>query len=172
MNHSETGDNGRFRRRDVVKLVGASAVGTVAASGTASAHTITEAVFCGCSQVCACGDGKISVIVAHETSDGFSCETIPIDEDPNSDFSFCYEESDGKVIAIEDGDGTVVCNPHDPCAEDAINACIENDCFEKCHRYGQRGGPCGQAFLRNCGDGGDGGPGRSGGNSGGRRHRD
>lgn len=160
MKQSEHGTDGRFRRRDVVKLVGASAVGTVAASGTASAHVITEAVFCGCSQVCACGHGKVDVIVAHEEDEGFSCERVVI-SDTVRDFSFCYEENDGKVIAIEDGDGTVVCNPHDPCAGDALD-----ECGITCNRDGQRGGPCGDAFLRSCGEEDDG-----QGNGGGRRRR-
>lgn len=167
MKQSDQGTDGRFRRRDVVKLVGASAVGTVAASGTASAHEITEAVFCGCSQVCACGDGKVSVVVAHEEDDGFRCEVVPIDEDGSTPFSFCYEESDGKVIAIEDGDGTVVCNPHDPCAGDALEECVDD-----CDREGQRGGPCGQAFLRTCGEGDGDGSGGGGGGRRGRRRRD
>lgn len=146
-NRDERDSSIALNRRKVMKAAGATAAGLSVASGRATAHNITEAVFCGCSQVCACGDGEIDVIVARETADGFDCERVTIDDDANTEFQFCYEESDGKVIAIEDGDGTVVCNPHDPCAGDALEECVSN-----CNRSGQSGGPCGNAFLRTCGE--------------------
>lgn len=140
-------DGTNINRRRVLKAAGATAVGGALFTGTASAHEITEAVFCGCSQVCACGDGKIEVIVAEETNDGFACDRVTIDDDATTEFAFCHEEDDRKVIAIEDGDGTVVCNPNEPCAGDALDECVPN-----CNRFGESGGPCGEAFLRTCGE--------------------
>lgn len=129
----------------------AAAVGVSGFSGTSLAGCtgghIQEAVFCGCSQVCVCGDkdADVEVLVAHETEDGFSCDWAYSDSG-----NFCYEPGDGKVIAVKGGDGNqVVCNPNEPCAGDALD-----DCGITCSEYGQSGGPCGDAFLRGC-DGGD-----------------
>lgn len=146
-------DGVSVNRRRVLEIAGATTLASAAFVGTASAHEITEAVFCGCSQVCACGDGKVGVWLAEETSDGFECEFLPIDEDRDSDFSFCHEEEGEdarKVIAIEDGDRTTVCNPNDACAGQALE-----DCGISCDRDGVQGGPCGEAFLRTCGEGND-----------------
>lgn len=143
--NDQTNNTDTLNRRTILKMTGSAVVASGAMAGGASAHEINEAVFCGCSQVCACGFGKVDVIVAQETDDGLSCEWITIDDDATTDFSFCEEPGDGKVIAIKDGDGTVVCNPHEPCAGDALD-----DCGINCTRDGESGGPCGEAFLRTC----------------------
>ena len=144
---NQRGNGSPLNRRQVLKAAGATTVGGAVFAGTASGHEITEAVFCGCSQACACGDGKVRVWVAEETSEGYSCDYVWIDRDSETPFSFCYEVDEGKVIAVEDGDGTVVCNPNDSCAGDALAGCGIS-----CDRYGQSGGPCGEAFLRTCGE--------------------
>lgn len=68
MNPSEFGDENGLRRRDVVKLVGATAVGGAALSGTAAAHEAGCVYFCGCGRMVAyrqrpqrddeCADGE------------------------------------------------------------------------------------------------------------------
>lgn len=150
-NNERSKKNSINRRELLRKGAGgsAAAIGVTAFSGTSlagcSGGHIQEAVFCGCSQVCVCGSGRLEVLVAHETEDGFSCNWVMGFSD-----TFCYEPGDGKVLAVKGGDGKqVVCNPNEPCAGDALAECAGNlNCVE-----GQSGGPCGNAFLRTCGDG-------------------
>lgn len=124
-------------RRQVLKTTGVAAVGATGLAGIAAGHEESEVtegpVFCGCSQVCACGDGEAEVIVASEDSDGeFTCTRV------TQDFDFCYEVDDDKIIAVE-VDGTVFCNPNTACAGNAIE-----DCDIDCDETGEQGGPCGQ----------------------------
>lgn len=124
-------------------MTGATAVGGVAASGAASAHDVTEGpVFCGCSQVCACGNGQATVIIAEETNGGFTCRTV------TRSFNFCHEVNEGKIIAIR-VDGTTYCNPNQACAGDALA-----DCGITCDQVGEQGGPCGQPPCEHPGRGG------------------
>lgn len=155
-NRGSTVATDRFNRRDVLRTVGAGAAagaGLVAASGSASAHSFDEVVFCGCSQVCVCGTGTVHVVVAHETDTGFDCRLVER-QSVDEPFSLCHEVSEGKVVAIITGlnesNEEVVCNPHEPCAGDALA-----DCGISCGRDGQSGGPCGEAFLRTCGEADD-----------------
>lgn len=148
-------------RRSVLRTVGAGAVagtGLVAATGTASAHKIYEAVFCGCSQVCACGHGKVEVLVYEESNGSYDCNWVaPIDNTDQGDeesFSFCYEldesEDNKKIIAVRNDDDeypNTLCNPNDACAGQALE-----ECDVSCQNDGQQGGPCGDAFLRTCGE--------------------
>lgn len=53
MNRGEFDSEGGLRRRDVVKLVGATAVGGAALSATASAHAAGCVYFCGCGRMVA-----------------------------------------------------------------------------------------------------------------------
>lgn len=173
-------ENG-MNRRNVLRTVGAVTIaggGLTFATSPVAAHEWGEVVFCGCSQVCACGTGEATVIVAHETDDGFTCEGTEVvsccDTDTQNceesdlptcrgnDFEFCYEVEDGKIVAVENGDGQIIRNPNDPwnCAGDALVACGLED-----EPPGQSGGPCGDAFLRTCGQdssGDDPGRGREG----------
>lgn len=123
-----------INRRRVLKATGAAVVGGTVASGVASAHEVTEGpVFCGCSQVCACGVGEADVVIATEDSGGsFSCRRV------TRSFDFCHEVDEGKIIAVEVED-TVYCNPNENCAGDALA-----DCGIDCDETGEQGGPCGQ----------------------------
>lgn len=157
-------------RRSILQTVGTATIigtGVTFLTGTATAHQFDEVVFCGCSQVCACGHGGASVIIAHETDEGFrweetevvSCCKVKEREDdckgsdlPNcgsNDFEFCFEVDEGKIIAVTNDSDQAICNPNDPwnCAGEALEA--KN--FE-CTGTGQSGGPCGEAFLRSCGE--------------------
>ena len=102
-NESDRADTGTFDlgRRRALKLVGGSAIGLVAATGTASAHQFQ---FYGCSQVCSDSDGNRAVVA---TDGGYECR--PMDKhDPEqasdrqnqawSWTSACYEVGDGEAI--------------------------------------------------------------------------
>lgn len=132
-NKTSTGRSFEIPRRRVLQLAGWTAVsgGSLAFAGTASATETDEARFCGCSQVCASGDGRAFVLVAEETDDGFDFSIV------EQDFPFCFEVSTGKIVALavphhEDNhdhsepDGyRFQCNPH-RCAEKALAAFDEN----------------------------------------------
>lgn len=153
---------GTINRRKVLQSVGTGAAigaGLVGATGSASAHRVDKVVFCGCSQVCVCGSGHFYAHVAIENNNGYTCEKKRI---PGyGQFAECYSSSEGKVIAVEDGDGEVWCNPNQSCAggpdagdspgnsPNAIYECLgEGGCDDN---FGESGGPCGQAFLnREC----------------------
>lgn len=124
----------KLNRRRVLKATGAAGFSGAALSGVASAHRVTEGpVFCGCSQVCACGVGQATVIVATENNDGsFSCRSVV------QNFNFCYSVNEGKIIAVR-VDGTTYCNPNEACAGDALA-----DCGITCDLVGEQGGPCGK----------------------------
>lgn len=142
---SRSDGGGNVNRRRVLEATGAAAIGGAMLSGMASAHPdeedeLTEGpVFCGCSQVCACGTGRAEVIVAQENGDGlFECNSVPVE------FDFCHEVSEGKIIAVEvtnDGETTIYCNPNENCAGDAIRHCVGID---NCDAFGEQGGPCGK----------------------------
>lgn len=126
---------GTINRRRLLKVTGATAIGATAVSGVASAHEVTDGpVFCGCSQVCACGVGSADVIVATENGDGFSCTRV------RQSFDFCYEVSEGKIIALDVVDGPTYCNPNENCAGKALADCDEITCTAT----GEKGGPCGK----------------------------
>lgn len=159
-------------RRSVLKGVGATTVGAtglIGLSGTATAHQIYEATFCGCSQVCACGHGEVYVWVATESDDGFDCDKVePIDNSTQGDYdkySFCYEVDDDekKIIAIEDSHdkddenddwaGKVYENPN-TCASKALEDCdgLKESKEKSDVAEGDSGGPCGEKFRRTCGE--------------------
>lgn len=132
-------------RRGVLKAAGTTAaVGAlgIGAVGSASAHDVTEIVFCGCSQVCACGTGWADVLVAVEDGDGFEFTWIR-----NVDFNFCVSIDDpgvpdGKIIAVQ-ANGTRWINPNQ-CAQKALAA--EQEQLPSTHPRpeGDSGGPCGK----------------------------
>lgn len=121
-------------RRRVLKATGATAVGLTAFSGVAAAEERTDGpVFCGCSQVCMCGEGDADVVVASEQSDGtYSYERV------TRTCNFCHEVEDAKIIAVEHDD-TTYCNPNENCAGDALA-----ECDVTCDEDGEAGGPCGK----------------------------
>lgn len=125
-----TTDN-EMDRRTVLKATGATVLGGVAVTGTASACQPDEGyegpdqvVFCGCSQVCWCIDlddcGSVTVVTRSGNVGPFTDETD------------CYE-GDG-IQAIE-CNGTRYWNPNTDCAKTDPPSDAQ---------YGERGGPCGK----------------------------
>lgn len=126
-----------FSRRTMLKVAGASTAGAGLFSGMASANSLNEIHFCGCSQVCVDSNGFGFVIFAWETEDdgweymarSFSQLTgknISI----NERVKFCYtvdefiEDYDvggkeHKIIAVRQ-DGCNICNPGQ-CASKALS---------------------------------------------------
>lgn len=137
-------------RRSVLKATGTAALGITAVSGVGAASDGSDGpVFCGCSQVCLCGQGDAEVLIAYEQSDGsYRYERV------TRQCNFCHEVSEGKIIAVE-YDGTTYCNPNDNCAGKALA-----ECSTTCDEDGRAGGPCGQPPCEH--------PGRGNGRSGGR----
>lgn len=164
---SDDGSGTDLDRRSVLKGIGGATIGAsglVGLTGTASAHRIIDAVFCGCSQVCACGNGELLVWVAEESENGFNCERKQI-EFGDDDFDRCYEVDEKKIIAIQDGHyddkwvSDIRINPNN-CASRALDDC---DDIDKTETEGASGGPCGDAFLRTCRDDNDDHPGQGNG---------
>lgn len=126
----------RVNRRKVLKTTGATAFAGTGLVGSASAHEVDgPVVFCGCGQVCACGNGQATVIIA-EPGGGTHTE-----KRFTASFNFCATPGDapspgGKIVAI-DVDGTTICNPNN-CAERPLD-----DLGLRCDEFGVSGGPCG-----------------------------
>ena len=132
-------------RRSVLKGLGAGAILGVGATGQASATTETEGppVFCGCSQVCACGTGDADVLFAAEEAG----RTYAFTWYRDVDFDFCVSTDDagvpdGKIVALQVA-GTRWVNPNQ-CAEKALAAMHEQMHFTHPTPEGEAGGPCGQ----------------------------
>lgn len=129
-------DSGTINRRSVLKTAGTGVLAASGLVGTASAHTVqSPVVFCGCGQVCACGDGVAEVIVAEPGRGGHTEKRF------TRSFNFCATPGDasspgGKIVAIE-VEGTVICNPNN-CAERPLDD-LDLDCDD----FGVSGGPCG-----------------------------
>lgn len=95
-NKESTGRSDKIFRRRVLQLASSTAVvgGALSFLGSASAHNAMEVRFCGCSQVCASGEGRAFVLVAEETDNGFDFSVV------EQSFPFCYEVSTGKIVAL------------------------------------------------------------------------
>lgn len=146
-----------LNRRNVLQTVGAATVagaGLTAVTGTASAHEVHDHVFCGCTQVCACGKGTVEIIVAFETENGFRCETEFLHKGKD-EFSECFEAEDGgKVVALKPHNGDTICNPNEQCAHLREGTPALPGCVFKCDKEGKspkHGRRCGDVFLRDCG---------------------
>lgn len=154
----DTSGTAGFSRRNVLKTVGAGAVGATVLTGTASAWKFQ---FYGCSQVCSDSNGAYAVV-----SVGGDYETRELDEQSqrqNQEWkweSWCYEVSgDESVVAViekcaEGSDTTLCFNPNN-CAsnhysseQEVFDAVQENsnlDCVEEmeiggCDTSGTGGG--------------------------------
>lgn len=144
-------------RRTVLQGLGAGAVAGVGLVGTASGHESQgKPIFCGCSQVCACVDGRADVLMARETDDGgFEVGFVVGDDelDPSPDGKPRYRDNfcvsiddegvpDGKIIGLQ-VNGVRWVNPNQ-CAQKALAA--EREQLDSTHSRaeGESGGPCGK----------------------------
>lgn len=160
----------KINRRNVLQTVGAATaagVGIAGLTGSASAHRIFDHVFCGCTQVCACGKGLLDILILFETDTGFDCRWERINED-GGEYAVCFEvEDDEKVAAIKPGEedsdpggrgGPTICNPNEHCSklDNAAQPAFPG-CVYKCDEVGNSprdGKKCGGAFLKGCTTGG------------------
>jgi len=146
-------------RRQLLKTVGAGAIGLVAASGTASAH---RSQFFGCSQVCTDTDGDYAVV--YDRGD-YECRPITRSSNRNNlpwDYgAYCYEADWDEAIVgmieenvlvgdttVEDGVCTLCVNPN-RCAEnyyddpgDIVDALNEHDSCVPCQGSVELGDDC------------------------------
>lgn len=160
-----TGKDDEMSRRAVLGGIGAGAVASVGFAGTATGHEVQgPPVFCGCSQVCVCVDGRAGVLVARETDDGYEVgfavdeDTLDPYPDPPARFegNFCVsvgeEVPDGKIIGLQVS-GTRWVNPNQ-CAQKALAAEREQIASDHPRPEGEAGGPCGKPPCEHPGRGG------------------
>lgn len=124
-----------IRRRDVMKAVGATALGGATLTGTASAHEVESVNFCGCGRLVARGDvpGSYKVTLAKEGKGETDIMTITAQSEVDGSDVFVFvQRGRGKILSITI-DGTIYCNPNE-CAQKIIR---ENDV--DCDTTGEKG---------------------------------
>lgn len=138
MTNTATDSGLSFSRRAMLKAAGVTAVGAGLFAGTASANSLNEIHFCGCSQVCVDSNGFGFVVFGWETDDGWDHKAVSfsqiaygtgngVTEDERVRFCYTVEEfledydvggTEHKIIAVRQ-DGCNFCNPGQ-CASKAL----------------------------------------------------
>lgn len=123
------GSSRNVQRRDVMKAVGATALGSAAFAGTASAHEVDSVNFCGCGRLVARGDvpGPYEVTLAKEGRGGTDITTIEAQSEVGGRDVFVFvQRGRGKILSITI-DGTTYCNPNQ-CAQNILDETDEVNC--------------------------------------------
>lgn len=129
MPHEEKQSSKNIRRRDVVKAVGATAIGGAAFAGTASAHDVESVNFCGCGRLVARGDvpGPYEVTLAKEGRGGTDITSITAQSEVGGSDVFVFvQRGRGKILSITI-EGTTYCNPNQ-CAQNILDETDEVTC--------------------------------------------
>ena len=164
---TEASGNSRVNRRQVLAGIGTAAAAGVGLTGVASASDVDgKPVFCGCSQICVCLDGRADVLMARERDDGnFEVgfvvgggELDPYPQgEPRYSGNVCVSTDDagvpdGKIIGLQVADTRWI-NPNQ-CARKALDAEQRQLDSEHTRATGEGGGPCGKPPCEHPGRGG------------------